>query len=95
LQIAFAPHGDGLHGSLGTSAGGGSEIGVGLQAINGSPVYPSLHLHTGLWEITLQKALIPQEPGQGSIHLSLTQAKLPKHSAFIVHSGLQQGGRPI
>lgn len=22
LQIAFAPHGDGLHGSLGTSAGG-------------------------------------------------------------------------
>lgn len=54
-------------------------IGVGLQAINGSPVYPSLQLHTGLWEITLQYALIPQEPGQGSIHLSFTQAKFPKH----------------
>jgi len=27
LQIAFAPHGDGLHGSLGTSAGGGTKMG--------------------------------------------------------------------
>lgn len=30
LQIAFAPHGDGLHGSLGTSAGGGAKMGKSL-----------------------------------------------------------------
>jgi len=29
LQIAFAPHGDGLHGSLGTSADGGTKMGKG------------------------------------------------------------------
>jgi hypothetical protein len=34
LQIAFAPHGDGLHGSLGTSAGGGTKMGkAGLQFV--------------------------------------------------------------
>lgn len=30
LQIAFAPHGDGLHGSLGTSAGGGAKMGKSM-----------------------------------------------------------------
>jgi len=30
LQIAFGPHGDGLHGSLGTSAGGGAKIGKSM-----------------------------------------------------------------
>lgn len=30
LQIAFAPHGDGLQGSRGTSAGGGAKIGKSM-----------------------------------------------------------------
>lgn len=30
LQIAFAPHGDGLHGSFGTSAGGVAKMGKSM-----------------------------------------------------------------
>lgn len=44
--------------------------------------------------ITVHCALIPQDPGHGSIHLSFWQAKLLEHAALIVHSGLQFGGEP-
>lgn len=44
---------------------------------NGSPVYPGLHTHNGVWELTLQSVLKPQEPpSQGFLHFSLMQAKL-------------------
>jgi hypothetical protein len=44
---------------------------------------------------TLHKALNPQEPGHGSLHFSLMQAKFEGHSELSMHSGLQFGGRPI
>lgn len=38
---------------------------------------------------------MPQDPGHGSIHLSLTQALSLEQSVFIEHSGRQFGGLPI
>lgn len=43
----------------------------------------------------MQVAYIPHDPGHGSLQRSFKQAKFPGHSALIVHSGLQLGGRPI
>lgn len=40
-------------------------------------------------------AWIPQEPGQGSLHFSLIQAKLLEHSELTTHSGRQLGGAPM
>lgn len=45
--------------------------------------------------MTLQRALRPQEPGQGSRHFSLIHARLLGHSELIEHSGRQFGGDPI
>lgn len=50
---------------------------------------------TGEWFTTLHKALKPQEPGQGSLHLSFTHARFAGHSEFSMHSGLQLGGLPM
>jgi hypothetical protein len=46
LHTAFGPQGDGLHGSV---LGGGVLGGIGLHCVNGSPVWPSLQRHTGIW----------------------------------------------
>lgn len=40
-------------------------------------------------------APMPQEPGHGSRHFSLMQAKLLEQSELTVHSGRQFGGLPI
>lgn len=58
-------------------------------------MYPSGHVQIGVWLITIHDALIPQDPGQGSMHFSRIQALLLIHSEFILHSGLQFGGLPI
>jgi len=52
-------------------------------------------MHSGLWLTTLQYALFPQIPGQGSTHFLFTQAKFVGHSALVVHSGRHIGGFPI
>lgn len=67
---------------------------MGEHPEKGSPVYPWSQVHIGTCFTTLQLAWYPQEPGQGSLHLSEIHAKLPGHSTFIIHSGLQLGGRP-
>lgn len=64
------------------------------QLVNASPIYPSLHVQTGVWLITLHLASNPQAPGHGSLHLSLIHALLLGQSEFIVHSGRQFGGDP-
>lgn len=69
--------------------------GFGKQLVNGSPVYPSGHVQTGVWFITLHCAPAPHDPGHGSLHFSLIQAKLLAHSALIRHSGRQFGGDPM
>jgi hypothetical protein len=58
-------------------------------------VYPSGHVHTGVWLTTLHCAPAPQDPGHGSRHFSLRQAKLLVHSELMTHSGLQLGGLPM
>lgn len=69
-------------------------FGTRRQIVNGSPVYPSIQVQTGTWLITWQLAPVPQDPGQGSRHLSLMHAKLLEHSWWMTHSGLQFGGLP-
>lgn len=107
----FGPQGDGLQGSVFTGGAGSkidhpSAVviftrkclrvgGLGVQLVKGSPVNPSKHVHIGVWLMTLHWAPIPQDPGQGSTHFSLIQAKLLGHSELILHSGLQFGGLPI
>lgn len=54
-----------------------------------------MHEHTGEWLTTLHKALKPHDPGQGSLHLSLTHARFDEHSELYMHSGRQLGGLPI
>lgn len=63
--------------------------------MKGSPVYPSGQTHDGVWFNTIQLAPDPHDPGQGSLHFSLIQAKLLKQSEFIIHSGRQFGGDPV
>lgn len=65
-----------------------------MHLIWASPSYPGVQEQTGICLITLQIAFSPQAPGQGSIQRSFLQALLLGHSAFIVHSGRQFGGRP-
>lgn len=52
-------------------------------------------MQIGVWLITLHCAPTPHDPGHGSLHFSLMQAKLLGHSEFTIHSGLQLGGLPI
>ena len=72
-----------------------SLLGIGEQPAKGSPVVPGSHEHTGACLMTTQVARGPQEPGQGSLHLSFWQARFPGHSSLIVHSGRQFGARPM
>lgn len=58
-------------------------------------MYPSIQLHIGVWFITLHRALVPQEPGHGSLHFCVMHARLLGHSGLTVHSGRQFGGLPM
>ncbi|PSN54314.1 hypothetical protein C0J52_11059 [Blattella germanica] len=62
--------------------------------VNGSPVNPDGQTQLGMWSTTRHSALAPQEPGQGSRHFWLMQARLLAHSLLITHSGRQLGGAP-
>ena len=46
-------------------------LGFNLHDVNGSPMYPSMHVQTGTWFFTEQRAFTPQVPGHGSTHLFL------------------------
>ena len=59
-----------------------------LHAVKGSPMYPCIHVHEGTWLNTVHWALMPQVPGQGSMHLFLWHALLEGQSEFTTHSGL-------
>lgn len=52
-------------------------------------MYPVIQVQEGKWFMTWQLAFCPQVPGQGSMHLFLTQALLDGQSVFKTHSGLQ------
>lgn len=58
-------------------------------------MYPLWQTHIGVWLTTRQSAFEPQEPGQGSLHFWLMQARLLLHSLLLIHSGLQFGGELI
>ena len=62
---------------------------------NGSPEYPLLQTQMGIWFWTLQKALTPQRPKQGSTHFWDWHALSVGQSWLKAHSGLQFGGAPI
>lgn len=64
------------------------------QYVNGSPLYPLLQEHIGVWLTTEHTAFEPHEPGQGSVHFWLIHDKWLGHSGFMVHSGLHEGGAP-
>ena len=65
-------------------------LGGRWHSLEGSPTYPSRQAHFGTWFSTLQTALIPQVPGQGSLHLALMHARLDGQSVFKTHSGRQE-----
>jgi len=44
----------------------------------------------GIWLVTSHRALTPQVPGQGSMHLLRTQARSLGQSVFRTHSGRQE-----
>lgn len=69
--------------------------GAGKHLTNGSPVYPILQMHIGLWLITLHCVLIPHEFTQGDLHLLSMHASSLEHSLFTTHSGRQFGGVPM
>lgn len=67
-----------------------------LHAVNGSPMYPVLHVQRGEWLTTWQLAFDAHVPGHGSIHLFLVQALLLGQSELTTHSGWQPSyGFPI
>lgn len=45
--------------------------------------------------LTLQFALAPQFPGQGSLHFWFIQALSYEHSELTIHSGRHPGGLPV
>ena len=55
----------------------------GLQSVSGDPIYPSGHVHSGLWLITLQIALGAQGflSAQGLIHFVFSHALNNGHSS--------------
>lgn len=53
-----------------------------------------MQAQSGVWLMTLQTALWPQAPGQGSRHFWLMHASWLGHSELIVHSGRQLGAWP-
>lgn len=70
-------------------------LGMGVQAVNGSPVYCSGQRQIAWWLWTMHVAYEPQTPMQGSLHLWLIQAYIGEHSPELTHSGRHIGGRPI
>jgi hypothetical protein len=66
-----------------------------MHLTKGSPEYPAVQLHIGLWLTTWHRALRPHVPGQGSLHFWFIQALSSGHSELTTHSGLQLGGVPI
>ena len=56
----------------------------GLQSVRGDPMYPSGHVHFGLWLITLQIALGAQgfPSAQGLIHFVFSHALKSGHSSL-------------
>jgi hypothetical protein len=48
-----------------------------------------------MWFLTLQLALMPHRPGQGSWHFLLMHARSEGQSELTTHSGRQFGGEPI
>lgn len=65
------------------------------HCVNGSPVWPTGQTHIGVWLITWQLAFDPQDPGHGSLHFWLIQARWLEHSLLLTHSGLHCGGEPV
>lgn len=63
--------------------------------MNGSPVKPTGHEHTGLWFIAKHNACDPHEPRQAFIHLFLIHVMSPGQSLLVAHSGRQFGGTPM
>lgn len=91
--MAFVPQGDGMQG-VGRSGGIGSVF-SGKHCTNASPTKPIEQIHIGVWLTTRHSVLAPQDPGQGSLHFWLMQARLLTHSELLTHSGLQFGGEPM
>ena len=58
------------------------------------PTYPWRQEHLGWCRKTWHMAFKPQDPGQGSAHLLLMQARWDGHSLLTRHSGRQFGGGP-
>lgn len=52
-------------------------------------MYPVKQEQVGEWFTVLHSALIPQVPGQGSLHLLFEQALLRSQSELETHSGRQ------
>ena len=65
-----------------------------IHWVNGSPLYPGMQLHMGVWLTTWQFALALQESTQGFVHFWLIQASWLGHSLLLMHSGRQYGGEP-
>lgn len=63
--------------------------------MNGSPKYPSMQIHDGMWFTTWHSALNPQDPGHGSTHFRFMQLCSEVHSSLFIHSDLQFGGDPM
>jgi hypothetical protein len=63
--------------------------------VNGSPVNPDEQTQFGVWLTTWHSALVPQDPGQGSLHFKLIHARWLAHSLLLAHSGRQLGGEPV
>ena len=61
---------------------------------NGFPVIRFGQVQNGLWFTTEHLALMPQVPGQGSLHFWLRQDSLGEQSEFVLHSGRHVGGTP-
>ena len=61
-----------------------------MHSSNGFPEKPGLHLHWGMWLVTMQSAFRPQIPGlHGLTHFRLMHAWSRPHSELLTHSGRQ------
>lgn len=67
---------------------------MGMQLVNGSPVYWDGQLQMGLWLRTVHRALGAHELAQGFWQRWFTQARVCSQSELVEHSGLQLGGWP-
>lgn len=69
-------------------------LGLKVHWVKGSPLYPGIQTHIGVWLTTLHSVFEPQEPGHGFRHFLFMQASWVSHSLLLTHSGLQFGGDP-